>query len=58
MNGVCEFRKKTGNRSGSEAPVPNPMTFRPELTPFTRYRGVKIQLFTFTLHLLGMGSGA
>ena len=42
MNGVCEFRKQIGNRSGSGAPVPDPMTFRPELTPFTRYRGVKI----------------
>ena len=53
MNGVS-----SGWRSiGGWAPVPDPMSFRPELTPFIRYRGVKIQLLTFTLHLLESGVG-
>ena len=44
-----EIRQKKHRQSiGGQAPVPNPMSFRPDqLTPFIRYRGVKIQLFTF-----------
>eukprot|EP00966_Prymnesium_polylepis_P050517 1169385-Prymnesium_polylepis.1 len=47
---------KTHRQSiGLQQPVPNPMSFRPEFTPLVSYRGVKLQLFTFTLHLLGPG---
>ena len=52
-----EFQlKKHRQTIGLQQPVPNPMSFRPELTPFINYRGVKIQIFTFTLHLLRFGT--
>ena len=39
MVGVSSGQKLIGNPSGA----PNPMSFRPELTPFISDRGVKIQ---------------
>ena len=41
--------------NGGQAPDRLPMSFRRYAWPFKSYRGVKIQLFTFTLHLLGPG---